>query len=88
MAVRLVTYDLNKETVRPKIVDKIKGIGNSWAKLSESSYAIETWKEPRAVFDELAPLLDSNDNLYVITLNRPYYGHGPQDVNKWLAENL
>ena len=38
MATLLVTYDLNKETVRPNIVGAIKEY-SSWARLSESSYS-------------------------------------------------
>lgn len=32
--------------------------------------------------------LDDDDNLYVISLRRPYYGRGPQDVNDWLERRL
>lgn len=88
MPVRLITYDLNKETKRPPIVKAIKDISSSWAKLSESSYAISTSLTPKAVYDKLLSLIDSNDNLYVITLSSPYYGQGPKDVNEWLAANL
>jgi len=83
----IVTYDLNKESVRPKIVDEVKSTGD-WAKLSESSYAIETAETPSAVYDRFAKLLDSNDNFYVISLRRPYHGQGPVEVNNWLASHL
>ncbi len=86
MAVLLVTYDLNKETVRPKIVDEVKK--TSWAKLSESSYAIDTNETPQAVYNRFQYLLDENDNFYVITLKRPYYGQGPKAVNDWLEQRL
>ena len=88
MAALLVTYDLNKETKRPKIVPAIKKLCDSWARLSESSYAIRTRKSPKTVYDELVHLLDNNDTLYVINLSRPYYGQGPQEVNDWLEDNL
>lgn len=87
IATYIVTYDLNKETVRPKIVDAIKQYG-TWAKLSESSYAIAVNKTPVDVYNDLLPLLDGNDQIYVITLRRPYYGQGSEDVNKWLEDNL
>ncbi|HWL29399.1 MAG TPA: hypothetical protein VNQ97_10855 [Burkholderiaceae bacterium] len=88
MAVYLVTYDLNKETVRPPIVEKIGEIADGWARLSESSYAINYAGTPEDVYAALKPLLDSNDHLYVITLNRPYTGYGPTEVNEWLEANL
>lgn len=87
MPTYLVTYDLNNETKRPPIVKDIKSY-SSWAKLSESSYAISTVQTPKQVFDFLSKHLDSNDSLYVIKLTNPYFGQGPTDVNDWLANNL
>ena len=86
MAILIVAYDLNKEVVRPKITAEIKK--RSWAKLSESSYAIDTAESPETVYESLRPMLDDNDNLYVINLRRPYAGFGPQAVIDWLAEKL
>jgi CRISPR/Cas system-associated endoribonuclease Cas2 len=83
----LITYDLNNETRRPPIVEKIKAIG-SWARLSESSYAVGTSLSPTQVHDRLKPLLDSDDHIYILTLSRPWTGYGPKDVNAWLEANL
>lgn len=87
MSVFIVTYDLNKETVRPKIVDEIKK-SDGWAKLSESSYAVSTGETPHEVYQRMLPFLDKNDSLFVITLSEPYYGQGTQDVIDWLAQHL
>ncbi|WSG73073.1 hypothetical protein U8P80_16180 [Rhizobium beringeri] len=87
MSTLLVTYDLNKEVNRPDILKEIKK-SQSWAKLSESSYAIETYETPQQVFSRLSPYLDDNDNCYIITLNAPYSGRGPKEVNEWLAKRL
>ncbi len=86
MAIYLVTYDLNKESIRPKIVDEIRK--TAFAKLSESSYAIDTAETPRQVYDRFLKHLDSNDNFYAITLRSPYFGQGPKEVNDWLAARL
>jgi hypothetical protein len=87
MAALLVTYDLNKETTRPPIVQAIKEYPR-WAKLSESSYAIVTDASPQAVYNGLHRHLDSNDQLYVINLRKPYAGQGSKEVNDWLENNL
>jgi hypothetical protein len=88
MAVFLVTYDLNRETNRPNITKRIRDGYPSWAKLSESSYAISTGNTVDEVHNYLKPVLDSNDNIYIITLKKPYTGFGPKDVNDWLENNL
>lgn len=85
MAVFLVTYDLNKEAVRPNILSKIREW--NWAKLSESSYAVEAISA-KGVYDRLKPLIDDNDNLYVIPLREPYEGWGPKHVHEWLQQKL
>jgi CRISPR/Cas system-associated endoribonuclease Cas2 len=86
MAIYLVTYDLNKETTRPKIVDEVRKTG--YARLSESSYAIDTQETPQQVYNRFLKLLDNNDDFYVILLKRPYSGQGSQEVNDWLESNL
>jgi CRISPR/Cas system-associated endoribonuclease Cas2 len=87
MAVLLITYDLNSPGQKhAKLLEKVKQY--NWARLSESSYAIETDESPQQVFDSLRPITDQNDNLYVINLKRPYAGFGPQDVNDWLESKL
>ena len=87
MASLLVTYDLNKETKRPNILEDVKSFG-PWAKLSESSYAIQTSSTPKQVYEKLSKHLDSNDNCYVISLRKPFWGRGPQEVNDWLSNQL
>lgn len=88
MAVLLITYDLNNETKRPPIVRDIKECGSSWAKLSESSYAVETTATPKQVYSFLSRHVDADDQLYVITLARPHYGYGAPAVSQWLDEKL
>ena len=87
MATYIVTYDLNNETVRPPIVNAIKKLG-PWARLSESSYGVVSSSTPEAIYDVLKKHLDSDDQLYVITLNHPYFGQGSKVVNDWLEKHL
>ncbi len=87
MAVLLITYDLNRPGKDyPDLLKAIKEY--TWAKLSESSYAISTSKSASDVFNQLKPFVDKNDNIYVINLKRPYAGFGPKEVNDWLEQHL
>ncbi|NBE08119.1 hypothetical protein [Paragemmobacter ruber] len=88
MAVFLVTYDLNREVIRPNITKIIRDGFDGFAMLSESSYAIATDLDADDVFAKFSKVLDDNDQLYVITLSKPYYGQGSEQVNKWLDDNL
>lgn len=86
MAVFLATYDLNREAVRPHIT-KIIHDNWAWAKLSESSYAVEA-ESADEVWSLLMPLLDGNDNLFIFALKHPYQGWGAQEVHDWLETRL
>ncbi|MDP4076215.1 hypothetical protein [Acidovorax sp. A1169] len=89
MAVLLITYDLNNETKRPPLLQTLKDLFPAWARLSESSYAVSTDLPPEQVYNALAPLLDADDNCFVITLNRPWWGRAQQDdVMEWLKGAL
>ena len=88
MAVLLITYDLNKESKRPRIVQKIKKLWPSSVKLSESSYAVKANQLPKTVYQKLEDMIDDDDDLHIITLQRPAYCWGQEDVNEWLDENL
>ena len=87
MGVFLITYDLNNEDSRPNITGDIKKF-KSWAKLSESSYAVNTNLSAEAVYNRMKKFLDADDNLYVIGLRKPLVGQGSIKVNKWLETNL
>jgi len=87
MSILLITYDLKHEIRRPPIVKFIKA-NYSWARLSESSYAIETNLTPSATYKVFSKFLDSNDQLYAVTLSLPAEGQGPADVNQWLLAKL
>ena len=82
----IVAYDLNNEVKRPKIVTEVKA--TAWARLSESSYAIDTPERPSQVLARFRKHLDNDDNLYVITLTRPWSGWGPKSMNDWLRQRL
>jgi len=86
MSIQLVAYDLNKETKRPDIVSEVKK--TAWARLSESSYAIETSETPEQVYARFQKHLDDNDDFYVISLRKPWDGRGSRAVIEWLRAKL
>ena len=88
MSVYLVTYDLNKESTRPPLLDDLKEKYPSWAKLSESSYAIETLQTPDQIYNNLKHHLDGNDHIAIITLKKPFQCWLPKRVVEWLQDKL
>ncbi|ESY58294.1 MULTISPECIES: hypothetical protein [unclassified Mesorhizobium] len=82
----LVAYDLNREVIRPKIVDEVRK--TPWARLSESSYVIETNESVDQVHARFRQYLDANDDFFVLTVSRPYTGYGPKAVIAYLDTKL
>lgn len=88
MATYIITYDLNSPGQNhAKLLEFIKK-HERWARLSESAYAVVSQQTPKGIYDKASPLLDRNDTLYIITLKKPFYGQGPDEVNVWLENNL
>lgn len=89
MSVKLITYDLNSPGQKhAKVLAKIKDDYPAWAKLSESSYAVNTTDSPSTIFNAFRSLLDDNDYFLCITLSRPYAGRNSKDVIDWLDTHL
>ena len=86
MPIFVATYDLNDEVKRPPITKVIRETWN-YAMLSESSYAIEAVSADE-IYNTLSQLIDSNDDLFVIQLKKPYRGWGLPIVHDWLESKL
>ena len=87
MPLLLVTFDSDKPGQDySDLLDQIKSYSN--VRLSESSYAIISDKTPDTVCEEMKKYIDTNDNLYIINLKRPYAGYGSELVTDWLKKEL
>lgn len=88
MPVLLITYDSNKPGQDcGKILEFIKSFP-TWAKLSETSYAIVTNETPENVFKQLNPFLSESSKLFIVKLTYPYAGIRGTAVAAWLDKNL
>lgn len=89
MNVLLLIYELNRE-LDPNFdysaFYKIRD-GYSPIKLSESSYALRTAAEtPSQVRHKLQKSLHADDNLYVMTMKKPYSSRGLKKIVDWMNE--
>jgi len=88
MKTLIVSYDLHKpEKNYDALIKKIRSYG-SWAKLGGSAYLVITGQTVVQVRDNLATVLDDDDDLFVGTCPVPSAWKGlPEDVSKWILEN-
>lgn len=89
MKTLIVSYDLHKpEKNYEGLIQKIRSYGK-WAKLGGSAYLIITSQTVTQVRDNLSALIDADDSLFVGTCPVPAAWKGlPDDVSKWILENL
>ena len=87
MPLLLVAFESDKpEQDHSSLLKRIEKY--SHVRLTKSSYGIITDKTPETVCEELKKYIEKNDNLYVITLKRPYDSCGPSLANDWLYKEL
>ena len=83
----IITYDLRAPGRNyDALYKRIKSFG-TWARITESSWAIVSDKKETAVRDYLLKALDSNDWLLVGPLGSSAWYGLPKDVSDWLQTN-
>jgi hypothetical protein len=89
LPILLLTYDLNKEKSKEDYEGFYKVIRQRpWARLSESTYAIDTYTSPGHIFNQLQPFVDENDSVLIVTLSAPWTGRAPEAVVRWLRGRI
>ena len=87
MARYIVTYDLSQPGRNyDDLYKRIKSYGN-WARITESSWAIETDQKATEIRDYLKPALDNNDEILVGILETSAWIGLSEKVSHWLQEN-
>lgn len=89
MNVLLLIYELNRESDPNFDYSAFLKIRDSYSpiKLSESVYALRTAAEtPSQVRHKLQKSLHAADNIYVMTLKRPYSSRGLKKIVDWMNE--
>lgn len=88
MSVKLITYDLNSQGQKhAEVLAKIKEFG-TWARLSESSYAVKSSLTTEQICNKFTNLIDDNDSFLVIPMTQFHCGWTTEDVHDWLDNNL
>lgn len=84
----IITYDLNRPGQNyDELIKAIKTY--HWCKIAESAWVVTTTKKAEQIRDHLLSNIDSNDKIFVCKLFREAAWNGePNDVTKWLQDNL
>lgn len=88
MPTYLITYDLNSPGQKHQKLHSFITDNFPYAKLSESSFAVKSNKSSEQIFDLVKKYIDSNDDIFVIKLTKPFNGYGEKNVIKWLNDFL
>jgi hypothetical protein len=90
VAVLLVGYDLNSPGQHYEALwEKLRSYGTWWRHL-DSTWLIKANLTPRQLHDQLAPLLDVNDELFIVDITgRAWWSRGLSErALNWIHSNL
>ena len=87
MACYIISYDLKKERDYQSLYDGIKSYG-TWARITESTWAIVTDESAVQVRDRLLSLVDSDDRLFVVKSGTEAAWRNVICKSEWLKRNL
>lgn len=83
----IITYDLIMGGNYTSLHNAIKAYG-TWAKITESTWAIVTSQSAKQVRDNLLSYLDGNDRIFVIKSGGEAAWMRVRSSNDWLEKNL
>jgi len=87
MACYIVSYNLIKERNYEKLYDALKSY-RTWAKITESTWAIVTNKTATEVRDHLSKFIDEDDRLFVVKSGVASAWRNVRCRNEWLKKHL
>jgi len=87
LATYIISYDLRNNRNYDRLYEAIKSYG-TWAKITESTWAVKTDSSAVAVRDHLGSILDSDDRIFVIKSGVEAAWRNAIGKNSWLKENL
>ncbi|MDC0722110.1 hypothetical protein [Nannocystis bainbridge] len=88
MAVYIIIFEANDQVQgRPSIPDEIHQYG-SWQQVTEQTFILITDQSPGDIYDHLKAALDGHHKLYIFTQSGSWFGFGPDDLNKWVYDNV
>lgn len=84
----VVTYDLSQPGRNYEDLYKLIKAYGTWAKITESSWAIKTEQDSKQIRDNLKSALDSNDTILVGRLGACAWMGLSKKVSDWLQTNI
>jgi hypothetical protein len=89
--VLLISYDLNgheRPSAYAAVKKKIEEGATSWKRPLYSQWLVETTASSDNWVEHLKPVIDADDKLFVVRVQRPYQGWLPQEVWDWLNPRI
>lgn len=87
MACYIISYDLIKERNYDALYDALKSY-RTWAKITESTWAVVTDKSATEVREHLLKFIDGDDRLFVVKSGVESAWQNARCSNEWLKKNL
>lgn len=89
--VLLISYDLDgheRPSAYTAVRSAIEHHAQAWQRPLYSQWLVETTESPQTWADRLNKVIDQNDKLFVVRVQKPYQGWLPKVIWEWLRERL
>jgi hypothetical protein len=89
MSVKLVTFNLNNESPSTDYDAFRQYIENhDHKKLSDTSYAFDSDRGVRTLYEDLKVFIDKKDSVLIVSLSKPFSGRQRSSIMDWLNEKM
>ena len=83
----IIAYDLHEGADYKALHDAIKSYG-TWARITESTWAVVTSKTAEGVRNHLGELMDAEDRIFVVRSGVESAWRNPRCRSEWLKEYI
>jgi hypothetical protein len=89
--VLLISYDLDgheRPSAYAAVKKRIEEGATSFRRPLYSQWLVETSSSPDQWFEHLKPVIDANDRLLIVRVQRPYAGWLDKEIWEWLSTRV
>jgi hypothetical protein len=89
--VLLISYDLDgheRPSAYAAVKKRIEEGATSFRRPLYSQWLVETPSSPDQWFEHLKPVIDANDRLLIVRVQRPYAGWLDKEIWEWLSTRV
>lgn len=82
----MILHELRSKQRSHEMFEALKETHPICVKVTDNACAVYSRSEANALFSRLKAHLKPADKLFILTISKPFTGHGPRDTSNWLSD--